>query len=297
MLKIFSGTSNQKLAQEIARLTRTKLGRIEIKRFSDGEIYVNVKEKVKGKNVYVLQSCSTPGNEYLMELLIIIDALKRLRPKRITAIIPFYPYRRQERKVEKGESITAELVARLLEKSGINKAILCDLHSEKIISFFKIPVLHLSALSLFINYFRKKNLKNAVVVAPDQGAFLKNEKLAKALGLSVTFIRKTRAGKHDIIAGMEIETEIKNKNVIMLDDEINTAETIIKATQLLKRKGVRNIYSAATRPVFSAQAVQKIKKSPLKEVIVTNTIALPSKKRSKKIKVLSIGKILRQSIN
>jgi len=284
---LFSGTSNPKLAQKISKLAKIRFGKIDIKRFSDQEIYVNVKENVKGKNVFVLQSCSTPGNEYLMELLILIDALKRLRPRKITAIIPFYPYRRQERKVERGESVTAELVARLLETARVNKVVLCDIHSEKILGFFKIPVAHLTALSLFVNYFKKKNLKDAMVIAPDQGALQVNRKLAKNLGIPVTFIKKSRMRKHDVVPRMEVPKEVKNKNIIMLDDEINTAGTIVKTAQLLKKQGVKNIYMAATHTVLSGPAIQRIKKSPIKEIIVTDTIAIPKQKQIKKIKIVS----------
>lgn len=294
---LFSGTSNPKLAKKIAKLAKIKIGKITIKRFSDQEIYVNIQENVKGKNVFVLQSCPTPGNEYLMELLIIVDALKRLKPKKITAIIPFYPYRRQERKVEKGESITAQLVAKLLEMAGINKVVLCDIHSEKILKFFRIPVVHLIALTLFVDYFKKKNLKNTMVVAPDQGALIQNKKLAKALGISVAFIKKIRAGKHDIIVRMKLRADIKNKNIIMLDDEINTASTIVKAVQLLKKQGARDIYAAATHAVLFGPAIRRIKKSPIKEVIVTDTIAIPRQKQIKKIKILSVVGLFGKSLS
>lgn len=291
---LFSGTSNPKLAQKIAKNLKIKIGKITIKRFSDQEIYVNVLENVKRKNVCVLQSCSTPGNEYLMELLIIIDALKKLKPKKITALIPFYPYRRQERKVEQGESITAELVARLLETAGVDKVILVDIHSEKILKFFKRQVVHLTALSLFVNYFKKKNLKDVMVIAPDQGVWQRNKKLAKSLGMPVAFIKKSRLGKHDVVPRMEVPKEVKNKNIIMLDDEINTAGTIVKAAQLLKKQGAKNIFVAATHAVLSGPAIQRIKKSPIKEVVVTDTIIIPKQKRIRKIKIISVAELFRK---
>lgn len=293
---LFSGTSNQPLGKKLAKILNCPQGKITLKRFSDGEIYVDIKEAVQNRSVIILQSCSTPGNEYLIELLIIIDALKYLKPKKIIICLPFYPYRRQEKKIEKGESITARLVAKLLKTSGAQNLILLDLHSKKIEKFIKIPFSHLTALPLFVNYFKKKKLKNAFVVAPDQGAYRKNKALADQLKLSSTFIKKSRQGKHDLVEKMEIVGKDVKKQAIILDDEINTAGTLIKVTKLLIKKGVKNIYVAVTHPVLSNKAVLKLKKSPIKEIIVTDSIYLPPEKRIKKIKIISVAEILAQEI-
>lgn len=296
----FSGTSNLPLARKIAKNLKIKLGKITIERFVDGEIYVNIRENVARKKCIILQSCSTPGNEYLMELLIIIDAIKRLRPKKIVVILPFYPYRRQEKKVEKGESITAELVAELLHTVCVDKLIVLDLHSKVIEDFFKIPFKHLSAFPLFVEYFqeffRKRNKEDFIVCAPDRGALALNSNLARKLRLPVTYILKTRARGHDVVAGMKLMDRVKNKNVIILDDEISTGGTMVEASQLLKKKGAKEIFVAVTHPVLSGNAVKRISKAPIKRLVVTDSINLPKAKKIKKIKILSLNKIIAKEI-
>lgn len=295
----FSGTSNLPLARKVAKNLKLKLGKIIIKRFADGEIYVNVRENIEGKECIVLQSCSTLGNEYLMELLIIVDAIKRLGPKKIMVILPFYPYRRQEKKIEEGESITAELIAKLLRTAGVDKLIVLDLHSKVIEKFFKFPFKHISAFPLFVEYFREKiqkNRKKFIVCAPDRGALALNSKLAHKCDLTVTYISKTRARRHDIIAGMKLMGRVENKNIIILDDEISTGGTIVKASELLKKNGAKEIYVAVTHPVLSGNAVKLISKAPIKQLIVTDSINLPKEKKIKKIKILSLSKILAESL-
>lgn len=293
---IFSGTSNLSLAEKVSRKLKVKLGKIDIEEFSDGETYVNIKENIFGKNVFILQSGSAPANDNLVELLLIIDAVKRLKPKKIIAIIPFYPYRRQERKLESGEPISAQLVAKLLEIAGINKVMLCDIHSEKILKFFKIPVVHVNILPFFEEYFKKKKIKDFIVVAPDQGIVSDNRKLAKVLGSKITFIKKSRERKHDVVEKIKLVGDVKYKNIIMFDDEINTGETIVEAVKLLKKHGAKDIYVACTHAVLSGPAISRIKKSPIKEVVVTDTIYLLKKKRIKKIKVLSVTEVLADKI-
>ncbi len=291
-MKLFSGTSNKPLAQKIARELKIKLAKINIKKFSDGETYVNVKENVKGDDCYILQSGSNSANENLMELLIIVDALQRLKPKKITVILPFYPYRRQERKVESGEAITSELCAKLLKASGVNKLIVLDLHTEKVEKFFKIPFKHITAFDLFVDYFKNKKLKDTIVVAPDEGAFGINNKLAKKLGFDACYIKKSRERKHDRVAKMELTGEIKDKNVIILDDEINTGGTLMKAATILKQKGAKSIIFACTHGVLSGKAALKLQKSKIDEIIITDSIYLPKEKNFGKIKVLSVASLI-----
>ena len=293
---LFSGTSNKPLAQKVARELKIKLGKIDIKKFSDNETYVNVQENVRGKNCYVLQSGSNPANENLMELLIIIDALKKLKPKTITAILPFYPYRRQERKVERGEAITSELCAKLLKVAGVSKLIVLDLHNKKVEKYFKIPFKHLSALDLFVDYLSQKNLKNTIVVAPDEGAAGVNGKLAKKLGISSCYIKKSRERKHDKVAKMELTGEVKGKNVIILDDEINTGGTLMKAASTLKQKGARKVYFVCTHGILSGDATSKLQKSNIDEIVITDSIYLPKEKIFAKIKVLSVAGIIAREI-
>jgi ribose-phosphate pyrophosphokinase len=293
----FPGTSNPQLARKIAKLSKQKLGKVEIKKFSDSETYVNIKENIKNKNVSVTQPCSIPANENLTELLIIIDAAKRFKPKKITAVIPFYPYRRQERKIEPGESVTAELVAKLIETAGANKVVTVELHSEKIKSFFKIPITHLRTLPLFVDYFRKKfsNLENYVVVAPDMGAKEQSEKLAKALKTQLAVVTKSRP-EHDKVKIEELSNNVAGKHVIILDDEINTAGTICQVARALKEHGARNIYVAATHGIFSADAIQKIERAPIKEVVTTDTIAWRKKAKSRKIRIISVAGLISEVI-
>jgi len=296
----FSGTSNLPLARKIAKNLKIKLGKITVKRFADDEIYVNIRENVVGKECIVIQSCSTPGNEYLIELLIIVDAIKRLQPKKIVVLLPFYPYRRQEKKIEKGESITAELVAKLLHSVGIDKLIVLDLHSKVIEKFFKFPFRHITALSLFVEYFKKqikkKTRKDFIVCAPDRGALTLNLKLAQKLGLETTFIFKTRARRHDVVMGMKLMDHVENKNVIMLDDEISTGGTIVLASRLLKKNNAKDIFVAVTHPVLSGNAVKKLARAPIKQLIVTDSINLSKEKKISKIKILSLSKILAEEI-
>lgn len=295
---IVSGKSNLKLAQALAKETGLKLGRILIERFSDGEIYVRVQENIKGKEVFVLQSLHYPAGEKLMELLIMVDALKEMAPKKITAILPFYAYRRQERKSKEGESATAALVARLLEAAGITAAVLVDIHSEKILDFFKVPVINIETAALFADYFKKLKLKNAVVVAPDLGALGDAQNFAQRLNLTATYIVKKRRA-HDAIGSMELFGEVAGRNVIIIDDEIDTAGTILEAACLLKAKGAKDIYVCATHAVFSGPAITRLKKAPVKQIIVTDTISLSSEKikaLDKKLKIISVAPLVAGSV-
>ncbi len=296
---LFSGSSNIPLARELAGILNWPLGKIVLSKFSDGETYVNVADNVADKNVFVLQSCSHPCNENLMELLIIIDAIKQSKPTKITAILPFFAYRRQEKSTKAGESITARLVARLLETAGADKIITIDIHTDKILDFFKIKAQNLEATPLFAGHFKKLDVKNLVVMAPDRGALTDAKRFAKKIGAQVAWAEKRRGKRHDKITSMVFHGDVGKKNVLIIDDEINTAGTLCEAARLLKKSGARNIYAACTHPVFSGAAISRLKNSPIKEVIATNTIWLSPEKTqplAKKIKILSIAPILASAI-
>jgi ribose-phosphate pyrophosphokinase len=293
---IFSGRSNIKLAEELARATGLALGNIVIEKFSDGEIYVRIKEDVKDQVIFVFQSLCYPASENLIELLIIIDALKRLSPKKIVAILPFYAYRRQERVLEKGESITASLVAKLLETAGIDEAVLVDIHSDKILDFFTVPVISLEVFDLFADYFTKLKIDNALVVSPDHGALADAQRLAGKLNLRAVSIVKKR-DIHDAVALMVLEDDVTGKNIFMIDDEIDTAGTISRAAELLKSKGAGDIYIGCTHSIFSGPAIERLTQAPIKQIITTNTIPVPESKMMDKLSVLSIAPVLARVIN
>jgi ribose-phosphate pyrophosphokinase len=292
---IFSGNSNLSLAKVLAKKTGLRLGKILIEKFSDGEIYVQVQENVKGKKVFVLQSLNCPADENLMELLIIIDALKEMAPEKITAILPFYAYRRQEKKLKQGESITARLVAKLLETAGVDAVILVDIHSDKILDFFRVPAKNIEATDLFVEYFRQLKLKNAMVVAPDKGALEDAKRFAEKLNLEAIFITKKRR-THDQVESMTLSGDVKGKNIIIIDDEIDTAGTISRAAELLKSRGAKNIYVGCTHAVFSGPAMVRLKKAPIKKIITTDTISLPLEKRIKKLSVVSVSSKLAEFV-
>lgn len=294
---LFPGNSNLPLARKLAKNPNIKLGKIDIHKFSDGESYVNILENVKGKKVCVLQSGCNPANENLMELLLIIDALKKLGAVRVTAIIPFYPYRRQERRVEPGEPVAADLVAKFLQVSGTDKVVAVDLHSPAIKKFFKIPLVEIKAQPLFIDYFRKKNIKDLAVVTPDKGSQSRSAKVAEELKLPLIKIFKKR-NAHDKAKAVKLEGEVKNKDVLIIEDEVNTAGTIADAVRLLKQKRCKDVYIAATHAVLSSPAIDRLKEMPVKEVIFTDSICLPKEKCLKNIKILSlVGLVKKEIIN
>lgn len=284
---IFSGTSNLELAKGLAQKTGLKLGRVSFERFSDGELYVKVNESLRGKNILVMQSLNFPAGENLIELLILVDALKDLAPKKITALLPFFAYRRQERKLLAGESAAARLIAKLIEAAGVDEVVLVDIHSDKILDFFRIPAANIELTVLFADYFKGKKLPAAVVVAPDKGALADTRRFADLLGLGTAAITKKRT-VHDAVQQMELAGDVEGKNVIMVDDEIDTAGTITKAARLLKDRGAKDIYVACTHGVLSGPAVERLKNSPIKEVAITDSIKLAEEKSLEKIKIISI---------
>jgi ribose-phosphate pyrophosphokinase len=299
-LKIFAGNSNKNLAEEIGRYLNMSLGQIDVFRFPDGEINVKIEESVRGEDVFIIQSTCPPANEYLMELLIMIDALRRASAGRITAVIPYYGYARQERKTKPREPITAKLVANLLVSAGANRILTMDLHAGQIQGFFDIPVDHLEAVSILSNYFKKKDLDKIVVVSPDVGGTARAREFSGRLAKPIAIIDKYRSA-FDEVEIMHIVGEVKDKSAIIVDDLIDTAASIIMGTQALLNAGAKEVYVCATHPVFAGPAKERIEKSLhdglFKEVVVTNTIPIDNNKSIPGIKILSVAEIFAEAIN
>ena len=269
-----------------------------IKDFADGEIYVQVKDSVRGDDVFIVQPLCKPVNQNLMELLIIIDAFKRASAKTITAVIPYYGYARQDRKTSGREAITAKLVADLLTTAGCTRVLAVDLHSGQIQGFFNILVDHIFATSILVKYIKGLNLDmdECVAVSPDTGGVQRTRHFAKDLGCPLAIIDKRRDKHNEAIANCVIG-DVKGKNCLMFDDIIDTAGSITEAAKLLKKEGAKDIYVCAIHPVFSGPAVQRLTDAPIKEVIVTNTIPLDTEKLPEKIKQLSVANLLGQAIS
>ncbi len=294
-LKIFAGSGNPELCQEISKTLGVKLGKVKLHKFSDGEIYVRYLESVRGTDAFVIQSLVAPVNAHLMELLVMIDALKRASAARISAIIPYYAYSRQDQKTLAREPITAKLVADLLTCAGINRVLTMDLHAGQIQGFFNVPVDHLTAIPILADYYRKKALKNLVAVAPDVGRVRETKKYADKLEAEIAILHKARP-EHNVAITTHVVGEIEGKTCLMVDDMIDTAGTLVSGANALIEKGAKEVYACATHTVLSGPAVQRLKESPIKEVVVTNTLPLPSEKQIEKIKVVSIAPLFAQTI-
>lgn len=296
-IKLFTGNANPELAKEIAVQLGLELGNSEITRFSDQEVQVKIEESVRGKDVYIIQPTSQPVNEHLMELLIIIDALKRASARSIVAVVPYYGYARQDRKSKARDPITAKLVADLLTTAGANRLIGMDLHAGQIQGFFNIPVDHLMAAPILAEYFINKGMtaENTVVVSPDLGGVTRARQLANRLNTSLAIIDKRRPAPN-IAEIMNIIGNIDGKNVIMIDDIIDTAGTITLGAKALKDYGAKDVYACCTHPILSGPAIERLRDSCLKEIVVTNTIALSKEKQLDKIKVLSVAPMLAEVI-
>jgi ribose-phosphate pyrophosphokinase len=298
-LVLTAGNANGKLAQEIADHLETRLARTEVSQFSDGEVFVQVNENVRGADVFVIQPTCPPVNHNLMELLIMIDALRRASAFRITAVIPYYGYARQDRKVQPRVPITAKLVADLITAAGAHRVLTMDLHAGQIQGFFNIPVDHLFAAPVLLQYFQQRLAEHAwehlVVVAPDAGGVERSRAFAKRLGTSLAIMDKRRTGVNETKI-MHVIGDVRNCDVILLDDIIDTAGTIVQAVSALKEEGARRILASCTHPVLSAQAIERLERSDIEEVVVTNTIPLREDQQSKKITVLSVAPLLAEAI-
>jgi ribose-phosphate pyrophosphokinase len=293
-LKVFTCNANPELAHDIAFHAGLELGKSQIKRFSDGEVQINLGESVRGCDVYVVQPTSSPVNEHLMELLIMVDAIKRASAKTVNVIIPYYGYARQDRKARARDPITAKLTANLIQTAGANRVICMDLHAGQIQGFFDIPFDHLMAEPILADYFRSKNLEDVVVVSPDMGGVTRARGMAQRLGAPMAIIDKRRPAPN-VAEVMNIIGDIKGKTAIMIDDIIDTAGTITLGAQALIEHGAKEVYACCTHAVLSGPAIQRLRDSVIKEVVVTDTIAL-GEKRFEKLRVLSVAKLIAEAI-
>jgi ribose-phosphate pyrophosphokinase len=296
-LKIFAGNSNPPLAREITDYLQVPLGKASVETFSDGESKVEIKENVRGTDVFVLQSTSAPGNNNLMELLLMLDAFKRASAKRITAVIPYYGYARQDRKVVPRVPISAKLVADLITTAGASRILTVDLHSGQIQGFFNIPVDNLYATPVLLQHLRKQlNHNEVTIVSPDAGGVERARAIAARLDASLAIIDKRRVGPN-VVAEMNIIGEVKDQIAILLDDMVDTAGTLTMAADALKKDGAKRILGCCTHPVLSGPAIARIAESPLEELIVTNTIPLsPQAQHCSKITVLSVAHLIGEAI-
>ena len=293
-LKFFSGNASRDLAVEISSYLKVPIGSAEVGRFSDGEISVKICENVRGTDVFVLQSTYSSADN-LLELLILIDALKRASAKQVTAVIPYFGYARQDRKDQPRVPITAKLVANLISTTGADRVVTMDLHASQIQGFFDIPFDHLYSSLIFTRYFKEMNISDLVVVAPDAGSIEMARSYAKRLGAGLAMVDKRRP-KPDVAEVMNIIGEVKDKNILIRDDMVDTAGTLIRGAEALKNKGAKNIYAACTHPVLSGDAMSRLEGSPIEHIFVTNTIPIPEKKNSKMVTVLSVAELLGEAI-
>ncbi|WP_404467009.1 ribose-phosphate diphosphokinase [Planococcus rifietoensis] len=297
-LKIFSLNSNKELAEQIAEQVGLPLGKSSVTHFSDGEIQINIEESIRGCDVFIVQSTSQPVNENLMELLIMIDAVKRASARTVNVVIPYYGYARQDRKARSREPITAKLVANLLETAGATRVVVLDLHAPQIQGFFDILIDHLVAVPLLSDHFLNDpniDLENAIIVSPDHGGVTRARKMADRLKAPIAIIDKRRP-RPNVAEVMNIVGNVEGKTAIIIDDIIDTAGTISIAASALIESGAKEVYACCTHPVLSGPAVQRIQDSVIKELVVTNSIALADEKKIDKIKQLTVAPLLAETI-
>lgn len=296
-LKIFALSSNRPLAQRIADEVGLELGKVSVTQFSDGEIKINIDESIRGDHVYIVQSTSYPVNDNLMELLIMVDALRRASAKTINVVIPYYGYARQDRKAQSREPITAKLVANMITQAGADRVLTLDLHAAQIQGFFDIPVDHLLGAPLLANYFLENNFKDKdiVVVSPDHGGVTRARKMAEFLHAPIAIVDKRRP-KANVAEVMNIIGEVKGKVAVLIDDMIDTAGTITLAAQAIKDAGAIEVYACCTHAVLSGPALDRINDSVIKEVVVTDSIDVPSEKKGGKIVQVSVDQLMAEAI-
>ena len=294
-LMVFSGTSHPELGREVATAIGVEPGSVEISRFSNGEIYVRYLESVRGVDAFVTQTCAEPINDHIMELLLLIDALKRASAKRITAVVPYYGYSRQDKKTISREPISARLIADLISAAGANRVLSMDLHAGQIQGFFDFPVDHITAMPLLASYFVRMNLGDTVVVSPDAGRVKVAKKLSDRLRVPMAILHKRRPDKN-LAEIVHIIGEVKGKTALLIDDMIDTGGTMVEAAEALKKAGALAIYACATHPILSGNAVERIELSAIEKLVVTNTLPLPKEKRIDKIESLSVAPLLANTI-
>ncbi|MGT2772412.1 ribose-phosphate diphosphokinase [Streptococcus marimammalium] len=298
-LKLFALSSNQQLAKKIAKTMGISLGKSTVRQFSDGEIQVNIEESIRGHHVFVLQSTSSPVNNHLMELLIMVDALKRASAETVNVVMPYYGYARQDRKARSREPITSKLVANMLEVAGVDRLLTVDLHAAQIQGFFDIPVDHLMGAPLIADYFQRREMigDDYVVVSPDHGGVTRARKLAQFLKTPIAIIDKRRSvDKMNTSEVMNIIGDVKNKTCILIDDMIDTAGTICHAADALSEAGATAVYASGTHPILSGAALDNIQKSAIKKMIVLDTIYLPEERLIDKIEQISIAQLIAEAI-
>ncbi len=292
---IFSGNSNPELAKKIAKALGLKVGRALVGRFSDGEIRVEIQENIRGKDVFVVQSTCPPVNENIMELLIMIDALRRASPKRLTAVMPYFGYARQDRKDQPRVPITAKLVANLLAGAGVNRVLTLDLHAGQVQGFFDVPLDHLYAVNVFLDYFKKIRLNNLAITSPDVGGIKMARAYAKKFGAGLAIVDKRR-NSPEATEVMHILGEVKGKNVILVDDIIATGSSLVEASRAIRKAGAKKIYACITHGVLSANAVEKLGNSEIDFLVMSDSIPLPAAKKSKKIRIVTVSKLFAEAI-
>lgn len=293
--KLISGTANKKLAEEVAGILKIPLTPVEIRKFQDGEIYCRVLESVRGCDVFIIQPTSANASLNLMELLILVDALKRSSPDKITAVIPYYGYCRQDKKTKPREPITAKLVANMIETAGVDHVIMFDLHVAQVQGFFDIPSDNLEVIPVFADYIESLKSKDIVVVSPDAGGAARARSYAKILNAPIAIVDKRRP-EQNIAAAENLIGDVKGKTAFLVDDIIDTAGSITESAKILLKSGAKDVYAFATHGVLSGPAIEKISKSSIREVVVTNTISIPKEKMVSKLKVISIAPLLAETI-
>ncbi len=293
--KVLAGNSNIGLAREVAHLMGKSLCEGDVVKFSDGEISVNISETVRGSDVYIIQSTCEPVNDNLMELLIMIDAVKRASAGRINAVIPYYGYARQDRKAKARDPITSKLVADLITKAGADRVVTMDLHAAQIQGYFDIPVDHMLGMPILAKYFKEKKIEDLIVVSPDIGSVTRARNMSEYLDTTIAIVDKRRP-KANMVEVMNIIGDIEGKNVLLIDDMVDTAGTITNAANALRERGAKDVYVAATHAVLSGPAIDRINDSVIKEMVLLNTIALPETKKSDKIKMLSVAPLFAEAM-
>ncbi len=295
-LRLFSGSANVPLAQEVARYLGMDLGPMVRKRFADGELYVQIQESIRGCDVYLIQPTCHPVNDNLMELLIMIDACRRASARQITAVMPYYGYARADRKTAGRESITAKLVANLITQAGAGRILAMDLHSAQIQGYFDIPFDHVYGSPVLLDYITSKNLSDIVVVSPDVGGVARARAFAKKLNDAPLAIIDKRRQAHNVAEVFNVIGDVAGKTAVLVDDMIDTAGTICEGAKLLREEGARQVYACATHAVFSPPAIERLSSGIFEEIIVTNTIPIPEARRFKQLTVLSVANLLGETI-
>jgi len=297
-IKIFAGNSNRKLAEDIAKHVGIPMGNSDVSTFSDGEISVNIYETVRGADVFVIQSTCSPVNDNLMEMLIMIDAFKRASAGRITAVIPYYGYARQDRKAKARDPITAKLIADLITTAGADRVLTMDLHAAQIQGFFSIPVDHLLGVPILAQHYLERGFEDedVVIVSPDIGSVTRARNIANRLNAPIAIVDKRRP-RANVAEVMNIIGDVKGQKVLLVDDMIDTAGTLVQGAEALIKNGAKEVYACATHGVLSGPAIERIQNSPIKELVITDTIPLPPEKQIDKIRVLSVAPIFAEAID